>query len=81
MGGIILSKKEIRNRMKDQLSILGKEQYQLYSTEIENLFFRDNIVQNSSVIGLTISDVPRSTYEGDHTKALGYGEICCSAQM
>ena len=25
MGGIILSKKVIRNRMKDQLSILGKE--------------------------------------------------------
>ena len=41
MGGIILSKKEIRNRMKDQLSILGKEQYQLYSTEIENLFLSD----------------------------------------
>ena len=81
MGGIILSKKEIRNQMKEQLSVLGKEQYQLYSTEIENLFFRDSIVQNSSVIGLTISTFPGSTYEGDHTKALGYGEICCSAQM
>ena len=65
MGGIILSKKEIRNRMKEQLSILGKEQYQLYSTEIENLFFRDSIVQNSSVIGLTISTFPEV-----HTKEI-----------
>jgi len=65
MGGINLSKKEIRSRMKVQLSILSIDEYQLYSTEIENLFFRENIVQNSSIIGITISAFPEV-----HTKGI-----------
>jgi 5-formyltetrahydrofolate cyclo-ligase len=64
MGGIPLSKKEIRSRMKVQLSILGKDEYQLYSTEIENLFLCENIVQNSSVIGITISAFPEVYTKG-----------------
>ena len=57
-------KKQLRQYMKQQLSVIGRPQYEQMSYQIAQYLYNDSFFQDASHIGITISNIPEvDTYQ------------------
>lgn len=59
-----MTKKELRDGMKNRLAALDKLEYETYSKQIESRFLMEKDVAKSNTIGITISSFPEVNTEG-----------------